>query len=77
MQQGMLYLTRNVYCTLQKRGDNMTSASMQDAIDKILKDPLEKPTREEAKRNLQACGILDKNGNIAEAYKKIIVKSAT
>lgn len=54
----------------------MTSASMQDAIDKILSAPSEKPTREEAKRNLQACGILDKNGNIAEAYKKIFVKKS-
>ena len=52
----------------------MISASMQRAIDNIINTPAKTPTREEAREALKACGILDKNGNIAERYKNIIVE---
>ena len=54
----------------------MTSPDMQRAIDKILSEPPRQYTKEEAKKNLIACGILTKDGNIAERYRDIIVKKA-
>ena len=52
----------------------MISTSMQTAIDKILHSPAQSCTKEEAKKNLQACGILNEDGTVAERYKDIIIK---
>lgn len=54
----------------------MTSVAMQSAIDTFLTAPIKKVSKEEAKKNLIACGILNKDGTIAECYKDIIVKKS-
>lgn len=45
-------------------------------IDKIIETPTKKPTKEEAKKILRSCGILDNKNNIKSAYKKIITEGS-
>ena len=52
----------------------MISEQMQKAIDDILNTPRKEPTREEAMAALQACGVMTKEGEIADAFKNIFVK---
>ena len=51
---------------------NMVAALL--TIDKIIKTPTKKPTKEEATKILRSCGILDNKNNIKSAYKKIITE---
>lgn len=45
-------------------------------IDKIICSPVKKPTKLEATKTLRACGILNKNNGLKEAYKEILIKDA-
>lgn len=57
-----------------KAGFCMVDKKFQEAIDRILNDPPRSKTKEEAKQSLIACGILNEDGSIADAYKDIIKK---
>ena len=46
-----------------------------EIIDRIIKTHTKEYTGAEASRLLQHCGILDKKGNIRQAYKKIFIKT--
>ena len=46
---------------------------MSSEIQHIIKTPLTTPTKEDAIKTLQSCGILDNNNNIKSAYDEIIV----
>lgn len=52
----------------------MVDKKFQEAIDRILNDPPRSKTKEDAKQSLIACGILNEDGTIADAYKDIIKK---
>lgn len=49
------------------------SRQFQQTIDEILNRPEEPVSKEQARRNLIACGILDENGDVKDAYKNLIV----
>lgn len=45
----------------------------QQVVDEILNGAEEPVSKEQAKRNLIACGILDENGEVKDVYKKLFV----
>ena len=45
------------------------------AIERIINSPSKKPTREQAQKTLQACGIMDENFKVKPAYRTILVYS--
>ena len=51
--------------------------NIYEQINKLLEEPLQMPTKQEAYDRLMACGVMTQDGEIAEAYKDIIVKKET
>ena len=46
--------------------------NISEQIKKLLEEPLQTPTKQEAYDRLMACGIITNNGEIATAYKDVI-----
>lgn len=49
--------------------------AVNNTIEKFISSPTQKKTKTEARRILQSCGIIDRNGNIESAYINIVCHS--
>lgn len=54
----------------------MNHKNINDFLEEYIKRPIEIPTKEEAAEHLTKLGVLDKDGNIADGWKDIIVKKS-